>query len=65
MGGFVGGSGCGGVKQGRFVILRFPVFCSVWGSQSKFWQGLLHWREVRAAKGPHFSRKPGRATGAQ
>ena len=24
---------CGGVKQGRFVILRFPLFCSVWGSQ--------------------------------
>ena len=23
----------GGVKQGRFVILRFPLFCSVWGSQ--------------------------------
>ena len=22
----------GGVKQGRFVILRFPLFCSVWGS---------------------------------
>ena len=25
--------GCGGVKQGRFVILRFPLFCSVWGFQ--------------------------------
>ena len=24
---------CGGVKQGRFVILYFPLFCSVWGSQ--------------------------------
>ena len=23
----------GRVKQGRFVILRFPLFCSVWGSQ--------------------------------
>ena len=23
------GGGCGGVKQGRFVILRFPLFCSV------------------------------------
>ena len=23
----------GGVKQGRFVILRFPLFCSVWGFQ--------------------------------
>ena len=22
-----------GVKQGRFVIFRFPLFCSVWGSQ--------------------------------
>ena len=21
---------CGGTKQGRFVILRFPLFCSVW-----------------------------------
>ena len=24
----------GGVKQGRFVILRFPFFCSVWGFQN-------------------------------
>ena len=23
----------GGVKQGRFVIFRFPLFCSGWGSQ--------------------------------
>ena len=23
----------GGVKQGQFVILRFPLFCSVWGSK--------------------------------
>ena len=23
---------CGGVKQGRFVIFRFPLLCSVWGS---------------------------------
>ena len=23
----------GGVKQGRFVILRFPLLCTVWGSQ--------------------------------
>ena len=23
----------GGVKQGRFVILRFPLFGSVWGSR--------------------------------
>ena len=22
----------GGVKQSRSVILRFPLFCSVWGS---------------------------------
>ena len=24
---------CGGVKKGRFGILRFPLFCSVWGAQ--------------------------------
>ena len=24
--------GGGGLTQGRFVILRFPLFCSVWGS---------------------------------
>ena len=23
----------GGVKQGRFGILRFPLFCRVWGFQ--------------------------------
>ena len=32
-GGFSRRGGCGGVKQGRFVILRFPLFCSVGGSQ--------------------------------
>ena len=26
------GSSGGRAKQGRFVILRFPLFCSVWGS---------------------------------
>ena len=26
--------GGGGAKQGRFVILRFPLFCCVWGSQN-------------------------------
>ena len=29
----------GRVKQGRFVILRFPLFCSVWGSQTTQIQG--------------------------
>ena len=28
----IGGT-CGGVKQGRFVVLRFPLFRSVWRSQ--------------------------------
>ena len=29
--GVVEGGGVGGVKPGRFVIFRFPLFCSVWG----------------------------------
>ena len=29
------GGRVGGGKQGRFVILRFPLFWSVWGSQGK------------------------------
>ena len=32
-GGTCEGGGCGRVKEGRFVSLRFPLFCSVWGSQ--------------------------------
>ena len=30
---------CRGVKQGRFVILRFPLFCSVSGSQDTQMRG--------------------------
>ena len=32
-GGVEVGGGCGGVKQGPFIIFRFPLLCSVWGFQ--------------------------------
>ena len=33
---------CGGVKQGRFVILCFPLFCSVWLFQDTQMLGKQH-----------------------